>query len=170
MTQNTDTAVYFFDESRFGTHSKLGHGWFQRGVRTAIAVKLGFQNFYVYSAISCTNGDAFSLIAPKVNTKIMNVFLKEISDYLGVSKAILVMDCAGWHKSKDLIIPHNIQIIYLPPYSPELNPVERWWQYLKKHIIKNRVYDTLDDLEEAVCNFIKNCDAATLKQICSINY
>ena len=170
MEHNPNKVVYFFDDSRFGTHSKLGHGWFPRGIRTAVPVKLGFQNFYVYSAVNVIAGDDFSLIIPRVNTIYMNVFLDEMSKYLGEAQAILVMDCAGWHRSKDLIIPDNIAIMYLPPYSPELNPTERWWQYLKRYTIKNKVYNTLDDLEDAVCEFIRNCDKQILRQICSLNY
>jgi transposase len=135
-----------------------------------VPVKLGFQNFYVYSAVNVIAGDDFSLIIPRVNTIYMNVFLDEMSKYLGEAQAILVMDCAGWHRSKDLIIPDNIAIMYLPPYSPELNPTERWWQYLKRYTIKNKVYNTLDDLEDAVCEFIRNCDKQILRQICSLNY
>nr|WP_064592053.1 IS630 family transposase [Orientia tsutsugamushi] len=170
MNSSPDKAVYFFDESRFGTKSKLGYGWFPKGIRTVVPVKLGFQNFYVYSAVNAIVGDNFSLIVPRVNTVLMNVFLREMFQYLGETQAIIVMDCAGWHKSKDLVVPDNIEIIYLPPYSPELNPTERWWQYLKRHTLKNKVYDTLDMLEDMVCEFIRNCDMQTLRQICSLNY
>jgi putative transposase len=100
----------------------------------------------------------------------MNVFLEQMSEYLGEKKVILVMDQAAWHKGEMLIIPENIKIIHLPPYSPELNPVERLWQYIKNHTIKNKVYNTLEDLENVICNFIKNLDIVTIKSICSINY
>ena len=123
----------------FGTQSKLGHGWFKKGSRTSMSIKLGFENFYIYSAISSTNGDDFTLIAPNVNTIYMNVFLAEMSKHLANSNAIIVMDCAGWHKSKKLIVPDNIKIVYLPAYTPELNPVERFWQYLKSNTIKNKM-------------------------------
>lgn len=89
------TSLYFFDEARFGTHSKLGHGWFQKGVRTQVKVKLGFENFYVYSAVSPISGEDFTLTAPKVNTDCMNIFLVEMSKYLGEKHATIVMDCAG---------------------------------------------------------------------------
>ena len=163
-------ALYFFDEARFGTHSKLGHGWFQKGVRTPVKVKLGFQNFYAYSAASPIDGDDFTLIQPKVNTQCMNIFLSEMSTHLGEKCAILVMDCAAWHRSKDLIVPANIQIMYLPPYSPELNPVERLWQHLKSNTIRNKVYETIEDLEDTVCAFICRFEKDVIKGICSANY
>lgn len=167
---NPNKSLYFFDESRFGTHAKLGYGWFKKGVRTKVAIKLGFQNFYVYSAVEPMTGKDFSLIVSHVNTDCMNMFLAEMSKYLGDNQAIIVMDCAGWHKANDLIIPHNIELMYLPPYSPELNPVERLWQYLKSNTLKNRIYNTLDELENIICEFIINFDQATLRQICSVNY
>ncbi|WP_341763215.1 MULTISPECIES: IS630 family transposase [unclassified Candidatus Tisiphia] len=114
--------MYFFDESRFGTHSKLGYGWFRKGSRTQVKAKMGFQNFYVYSAVNPITGDDFTLMMPNVNTVCLNIFLAEMSKQIGEQKAIIVMDCAGWHKAKELIIATNIEILYLPPYSPELNP------------------------------------------------
>ena len=62
------TRVFFFDESRFGTHSKIGHGWFEKGPRPTIKVKLGFQNFYLYSSVDSNDGSNFSLILPNVDT------------------------------------------------------------------------------------------------------
>lgn len=168
--ENRDVDIYFFDESRFGTHSKIGRGWFIKGLRTNVLVKLGFQNFYVYSAVDPNKGNDFTLIMPSVNTTCMNLFLKEMSENLGGKKALCVMDCAGWHKSKGLIVPDNIKLLYLPPYSPELNPIERFWQYLKSITIKNKIYDTLDTLEEVVCNAIKQLESQTLKSICSMDY
>jgi len=162
--------LFFFDESRFGTHSKLGHGWFPKGERTQVPVKLGFKNFYLYSAVNPLNGKDFTLIVPNVNTDCMNIFLEQMSRYLGERKAIVVMDCAGWHKSQALVVPPNITIMYLPPYSPELNPVERFWKFLKQNTIKNKVYDTLDDLENELSNFIKTLTPSAIASACSINY
>lgn len=101
----------------------------------------------------------------------MNLFLKEMAKELNDAEAIIVMDGAGWHKSADLKIPANIEIVYLPPYSPELNPVERLWLYIKQNIIKNKIYDSLIDLEEAVCKFIREkLNIEILKSICSLSY
>ena len=77
-----------------------------------------------------------------------------------------IMDGAGWHKSRDLEIPGNIIIEILPPYCPELNPVERLWRYVKDHTIKNKVFDNLRDLEDNVCNFMKNLSCAEVIGVC----
>jgi DDE superfamily endonuclease len=88
--------VYFFDESRFGTHSKIGCAWYKKGTRTRIPYKLGFKYFYVYSAVS-TKGDNFSLIIDGVNKEYMQIFLDEFAKTL-TKQIIFVMDNAGWHK------------------------------------------------------------------------
>lgn len=115
-------------------------------------------------------GDDHSLILPYIDTKCMNLFLGEMERALGDQEVILVMDGAGWHKSHDLKIPTNIEIMYLPAYSPELNPVERLWQYIKSNTIKNKVHDNLNVLEDVICDFIKNFDKTVIQSVCAFNY
>jgi transposase len=170
IEENPKKELYFFDESRFGTHSKIGHGWFPKGIRTSVSVKLGFENFYVYSAVSPKTGKDCSLLMPYVNSTCMNVFLEHMEQELDGEEILLVMDGAGWHKSKGLKVPKNIEIIYLPPYSPELNPVERLWLYIKQHTIKNKIYETISLLEDSICDFMKNLKIEQIKQICNYDY
>ena len=80
------------------------------------------------------------------------------------------MDRAGWHHKASLKCPDNIKIIYLPPYSPELNPVERFWEYLKDKILKNRVYESLEDLQNEISAFIRSLSASAVSSITNINY
>ncbi len=108
---------YFSSMNRGLAH--IQNGWFKKGIRTQVKVKLGRQNFYLYSAVNSRNGESFSLFVPNVNTDCMSIFLGQMSQYLGIREAFLVMDCASWHKSKNLKVPKNIDIIYLPPYSPD---------------------------------------------------
>lgn len=165
-----DREVLFFDESRFGTHSKAGHGWFSKGKRTPVKVKLGFQSFYVYGAVSSKTGYTFNLLLPEVNTFGMNVFLERLSKSLKKKKVILVLDGASWHKSAGLRVPVNIELMCLPPYSPELNPVEKLWQLIKSKVLKNKIYNTLGDLENAVCEFIKNISKEDVMSNCACSY
>jgi transposase len=158
------------DEARFGTHSKLGHGWFQTGIRSRINIKLGFKNFYMYSAVEPISGEIFSLKLPRVNTDMMNIFLQEIAKHYNGEHLTIIMDGAGWHKSKKLNKPDNIDIIHLPPYSPELNPVERLWQYIKNNTIKNKIYESLEQLEDIVCEFIGHLTNDIIAQICATNW
>ena len=80
------------------------------------------------------------------------------------------MDGAGWHKSKNLKMPEDISIMHLPPYSPELNPVERLWRYIKDHTIKNRVFKTLKEIERVVIKFIRGLSKEVIMSICGCGY
>lgn len=93
----------------------------------------------------------------------MDTFAKNLS-----GKIILIMDQAGWHKN--LNVPSNIEIIFLPPYSPELNPVERLWKHIKDGILKNRVYSTLDILENHLIEYLKSLPSDTIKSVCKCSY
>ena len=133
-------------------------------------IKLGFKNFYLYSAIELGTGDNLTLELPYVNTDCLNIFLDQLSKFYPNNKILLVMDGAGWHKSKKLVLPSNIEIIYLPPYSPELNPVERFWEHIKRYTIRNKIYLTLPSIKDAVANFINNLPQDDIKTLCSVNY
>ncbi len=162
--------IFYFDESRFGTHSKIGCGWFERGTRPQVPLKVDYKNFYLYSGVDAKDGSNFSLILPKVDTDHMNAFLSEFSKEYPVDKIALIMDGAGWHKSKTLIAPSNIVIFHLPPYSPELNPVERLWLYIKSNTLANKIYENLEDLEVVICEFMKELQNEVVKSICTASY
>ena len=170
MHEQKPSKIIVFDEARFGTHTKTGYGWFKKGGRTQVPVKLGYKNFYLYGGVDIKDGSNFNLFLPKCNTENMNVFLSELSKEYPEDRISMIMDGAGWHKSKGHIVPANIKIIYLPPYSPELNPVERLWLYIKKNVLSNRIYEELEDLEISLCGFIMSLDNAVVKNICSANY
>lgn len=100
----------------------------------------------------------------------MNIFLEEFAKVYPDDEIMLVMDGAGWHKSKDLQVPKNIEIIMLPPYSPELNPVERFWQSIKQNTLKNKVYATLSALKQAVAKFLNAMKKTEIQSLCAANY
>lgn len=164
-----ETELYFFDESRFGTHSNVGHGWFEKGRRTALSYNMGYKNFYLYSSVNPLNGNNFSLILPNVDTINFNVFLEEFAKTLD-KNAIIVVDGASWHRSKALNVPKNIEIIIQPPYSPEINPVEKLWQYIKRHTIKNKLFTNLEIIEEALCQILKSMTQDHFRKICNVKY
>lgn len=170
MENNPDAELLFFDESRFGTHSKIGHGWFETGKRTQVNVSLGFKNFYIYSATSSFNGRSCHLILPNVDTACMNAFLSELSLSYADKNVLLVLDGAGWHRSKELVIPGNIKFLFLPPYSPELNPVEKLWEYIKSNTIKNKIFKCIAMLEDYVSEFIRNISNDTIMSVCNCSY
>jgi transposase len=91
------------------------------------------------------------MLAPHVNTHYMNAHLQFISEAAGQdTHVVLVLDQAGWHVAKALKVPENLTLLHLPPYSPQLNGVERVWAYQKSHYLSNRIYLDYNDLFEAV--------------------
>jgi len=93
-------------------------------------------------------------VLPDANTEGMNLHLLEISRHVAPgAHAVLVLDRAGWHKiGGRLRLPHNISLLPLPSYSPELNPVENIWQFLRQNQLSNRVYDTYTTIVDACCH------------------
>jgi len=118
-----NNSLFFFDEGRFGCKAIVGRCWTHKRVRPVAIVRPGFENFYVYSAVCPTTGESINLFLPWVNTEMMNIFLKEMETVLVGRQCFLIMDMAGWHKAKDLRVPKSIEIVFLPAFSPELNPV-----------------------------------------------
>lgn len=96
----------------------------------------------------------------------MNAYLQMLSRQIGPKRhVILVLDGAGWHVAKALVVPANITLMLLPPYSPELNPIERVWAYLRSHYLSNRVYRDYDELFEHCAVSWNRLDEATLASI-----
>lgn len=135
-------------------------------VRTKTKVKLGFYNFYLYTAVNPNTGYHFSYIMPKINTDFLNEYLEALTIDLNRENIILIMDGASFHRSKNLVVPSNIKIEILPPYSPELNPVERFWAYIKSKILRNKYYEKLEELEDVTDLFLYDLEYKTVKKIC----
>jgi len=95
------------------------------------------------------------LILPYANTDMMNLFLEEVSNDFKEYFVIMLVDGAGWHRSGDLEIPENIRLIEQPSHSPELNPVEHLWEELREKHFPNKAFKTLDAVEEALCNGLR---------------
>lgn len=165
-----NSMVFFFDESRFGLHPSIGRCWARKGVQVSSPVNPSYQNFYVYSGVSPLTGDAFSLFLPWVNTEMMNLYLAELSATFPDKKIMLIWDQAGWHKSNSLKVPDNIVLKSLPPYSPELNPVEKLWQWLKKHVCRNRLFAFLDDLMDTLEETLMNLTQTRFMELCQCSY
>jgi transposase len=115
--------------------------------------QLGYLWAYIFTALRPATGEDVTLVLPAVNTAAMQVFL----DHVAASRPadahlVIVLDGAGWHKSRDLSVPPSITLLVLPPYSPELNPVERVWLYLRERFLSLRVLGSTDDIIDACCD------------------
>jgi DDE superfamily endonuclease len=142
--------IWFQDEARIGQKNSLTRVWRQTGSRPAAPKDLGFASAYVFGAVCPAQGKAAALIMPLCDTAAMNHHLSEISSQVAAeAHAVVVLDGAGWHGSRALVVPGNITLLTLPPYSPQLNPVERVWHYLRSHWLANSVFRSLADIMDA---------------------
>jgi transposase len=142
--------VWFEDEARFGQKGSLTTVWAERGTRPAAPKQTAYANLQVLTAVCPATGRAEGLVAPKLNTPVVQTFLDQLSATIPAgTHVVLVWDGAGYHVAQALRVPANMTVVGLPPYSPELNPVERLWLYLRPHYWSNRVYPDIEALEEA---------------------
>lgn len=109
---------------------------------------LARQYIYAFGAVSPQDGALDTLVLPQVDTPCMQLFLDEVAQRHADDNIVMVLDGAGWHTSNDLRAPANMQLLFLPPYSPELNPVEHLWDELREKHFHNRVFDSLDAVED----------------------
>src|SRR3954451_19294312 len=133
--------LWFMDEARVGQKGGVTHVWYQKGVRPRGVRQQGFSSAYLFGAVCPERGEGVALVLPEVSTAAMDVFLAELARAVPAgTHAALVLDGAGWHVSEDLAVPANLTLIHPPPYSPELNPVERVWEYLRDRWLSHRVF------------------------------
>ncbi len=98
-------------------------------------------------------GKGAALMLPRANTNTMQMHLDEISCNVAArAHGVVLMDRAGWHSTDKLKLPKNLTIILLPSRSPELNPVENIWQYLRQNWLSNRVFEDYDAILDAGCD------------------
>lgn len=165
--------IDFEDEARFGQQGTLIHVWAKRGARPTAVRQTEYGYLWVLGAVCPATGHAEGLLSPRLNTAVVNTFLTQFSRTLGENEhAVLIWDGAGFHTGGTLKVPENISVLRLPSYSPELNPVENLWHYLKSHFWSNRAYDDDTALEEAAVSAWRTAvlDAALMKTVCAATY
>ena len=103
---------------------------------------------YAYAAIEPATGLMDALVLPHVNTGCMQIFLDTVAQRHPGENIVMVLDGAPWHSSGQLIAPANMRLLSLPPYAPELNPVEHIWAEVREKCFHNKVFESLDALED----------------------
>jgi len=127
--------------------------WAKRGTRPRQPADQRYESAYLFGAICPARGTGAALALPYADTDAMQLHLDEIARTVRRgAHAVLLLDRAGWHTTQALAVPRNITLILLPSRSPELNPVENIWQYLRQTWLSNRVFDTYDDIVDAACD------------------
>jgi hypothetical protein len=145
--------IWFQDEARVGQKNKKTRRWARRGTRPRVPHDQRTRSTYIFGAICPAQGKGAGLILPFCNTATMTLHLQEISQAVAPdAHAVVLADQAGWHLTAKLDVPDNITIVPLPPRSPELNPVENIWQYMRDNWLSNRVFETYDDILVHCCD------------------
>lgn len=156
-----DTDLYFCDEAFFLRETSITRGWYLKGSKPTIYIGSKYQKSGVCSSINYRTGELFSLLIPEFNSDSFELYLNELIKAKRKDKKItLIVDNAAPHRSDQIkkFIKKNkddIEIIFLPPYSPDLNPQEMVWRDLRASKTHNKFFDTLINLEETLCKYLK---------------
>jgi hypothetical protein len=156
----------FQDEARFGRISDIRRCWCPKPTRPFCHSMVTQEYTFAYAAVS-VDGELDSLILPHVNTDCMQIFLDEVALRHPQDRIIMILDGAGWHTAGALTLPDNMMLVPLPPYAPELNPTEHVWDELREKYFHNRVFQSIDSLEDHLEASLRalECDKERVRSI-----
>ena len=148
----TAIEIWFQDEARVGQKNTLVRQWARRGTRPRQPKDQRYASCYIFGAVCPQRDEGAAIVASHADAEVMQIHLEEISRHVRPgAHGVVVLDGAGWHKARSLKVPDNLSLLFLPPYAPELNPVENIWQYLRQRWLANRVFDGIEDIFDACC-------------------
>jgi hypothetical protein len=166
---STPVKVFAQDESRVGLLPIIRRRITACGVQPVATVSHKFDNFYLYGAVEPTTGDSFFLELPWLNTSAFQLWIDHFAEAFPQSFNILVLDNGAFHKAKAVQWPANVTPVFLPPYSPELNPIERLWRDLKDKLADCTV-QTLDALSAVSGLLLQSYSQTALQSLTSYAY
>ncbi len=156
--------LYFQDESRFGLLSHIGRCITARGVRPVIHYQHRFSTTYLYGSYSPIDGDSFVWEINGTTSEIFEKYIQAFSKHKPDEYKIIIIDNARFHTTNKVKIPDNIFLLNIPPYSPELNPCEQIWQYLKNRY-KNQLFHDMMHLRKWLWDMVEAMKPETIKSI-----
>ncbi len=136
--------LMFQDEARFGRLSDPRRCWAPWPIRPLVRRALIREYVYAYAAVTPADGHLDWMLADDMAAKTMGIFLQQVAQSHTNEFVIMVLDGAPSHRSRELEIPEQMALIRLPPYAPELNPVEHLWDELREKEFANKVFDSLE--------------------------
>ncbi len=157
--------LMFQDEGRFGRLSDPRHCWSPPGVRPEVCAQVVRESTFVFAAVSPHDGTMESLILPEANAEMMSLFLTEVARRHAEEFILMVMDQAGWHTAKQLKIPDNMRLVWLPAYSPQCNPVEHVWDEIREKWFTNRVFKSLNAVEDILLKALASLESNKRKML-----
>ena len=162
--------LFFQDEARIGQKGRVCHIWWKRGERPPGLCDKRFTFAYIFAAVEPGTDNAFALVMPYADTASMQAFLDRFSETIAEDEHVaMILDQAGWHGANALAVPAKITLVPLPAYSPELNPVERVWLYLKERFLSHRLLADYQAIVDAACTAWNSllAEAGRIKSLCS---
>jgi transposase len=163
-------SLYVQDESRFGLFTRNGKSLTAKGVKPICTYQNIFKSTYIFGAFSPYNGDSLVMELPNCNGDNFQIFLDQLSEKNPEEFKVVILDNGAFHKGKALEIPKNIFLLFLPPYSPELNPAELVWLNMKRKTT-NKIYKTMDELKTEINEIVKNMiNPDFIKKLCGFSY
>lgn len=145
--------MWFLDEARVGQKGRMTRRWFLRGQRPRMVKDLRYRSAYIFGAVCPERDTGVALVLPEVSTTGMNLLLQEIASQVPQRRhAVVLIDNAGWHVTDKIEVPANLTLVNLPPYSPELNAIERVWQYLRDRYLSGCLLTDDAAIVDACCN------------------
>lgn len=162
--------IFFEDETRIGLMVILRRVLTLMGVKPVSKFQHRFENFYVYGAVEPSTGERFFLELPYLSSEMFQIFIDEFSKKYGDTINIMVVDNGRYHIARALEIPSNIKLVFLPPYSPELNPIERLWQFIKDKLASIGVFKNLEEVEKRVEYILSRLTSSEVQSITGYKY
>ena len=159
------------DEARVGQKGRGTRVWYERGLRPEGTMDHRYASAWIYAAVRPGTEETFALVMSEVSAEAMQAFLDRFAATLPERvHAALLLDGAGWHIAADITVPSNISLIFLPPYAPQLNPVERIWLYLRERFLSLRLFPDLDAIIDGCCQAWNQLTAETGRIASLTNY
>jgi transposase len=157
------------DETRLGFRTDLGRQITRRGVKPRQLLQWHYDYYYLYGLVAPLTGQSFFYEFSHFNAQCLEIFLEKFAQTYPHQVHLIQLDNAPAHRAKTLTVPENIVLFFQPPYCPELNPIERVWQHLKKGL-KNLSFLHLDDLRERVTNLLDQFSEEVIHSLTGWNY
>jgi transposase len=149
--------------------TKNGRSLTRKGVKPVCPFLQAFQNLWLFGAFSPVNGEHFLMELPSCNSENFQIWLNQFSELNPNELKIIFLDNGAFHKAKKLVIPNNIVLVFIPPYSPELNPAEKIWTFFKRKFT-NVLCKNLDDVSKFIDDTTKNLSIARVAKTCRYEY
>ena len=157
------------DESRYGTIQDTYRRITAQGVKPIAKVDYTYEATYLYGAVEPLTGERCFLELPSLNTTYFQLFIDHLSETFAHTLNVVILDNGRFHHAKALKVPENVILLFLPPYCPELNPIERLWQDIKAKLFA-KTYQTFKQMQENITQILRAYSNTDISSITGFSY